>query len=68
MWLREEEHLLRADPVVGGLGGKDADGARAPPPRQHTQVKVSVELTQLTLVEVSHLQRLDVIERSALRR
>ena len=48
------------DPVVG-MAGEDGD-RRSHPRRQRSQAEVSVEMTQLTLAEVRHLQCLDVIE------
>ena len=57
----EEKHLLGVDPVVLGVAGEDGD-RRSHPRRQRSQAEVSVEMTQLTLIEVHHLQCLDVVE------
>jgi hypothetical protein len=56
----KEEHLLRVNTVIS-VTSEDGDLCFHPH-RQCSQAKVSVELAQLTLVEVCYFQSLDVIE------
>ncbi len=47
--------------LVVGVAGEDGD-RRSHPRRQRSQAEVSVEMTQLTLANMRHLQCLNVIE------